>query len=69
MHPTKREVGFLHRDALIQAVCAAVEALLLASDSQCAQTSAAQSKIISWHQAYQAACKALTHTASCTATR
>ena len=42
MHPTKREVGFLHQDELIQAVCAAVEAQLLASDSQCALQPAAR---------------------------
>ena len=34
MHPTKREVGFLHQEELIQALCSAVEAQLLAGDSQ-----------------------------------
>ena len=38
MHPTKREVGFLHQDELVQTICSALEAQLLASDSQCAPT-------------------------------
>ena len=36
MHPTKREVGFLHQDELIQTVCSALGDQLLAGDSQCA---------------------------------
>ena len=36
MHPTKREVGFLHQEALIARLCLAAEALLLGSNSQCA---------------------------------
>jgi DNA mismatch repair protein MLH1 len=34
LHPTKREVGFLHQDALIDALRGAVEAQLLASNQQ-----------------------------------
>ncbi|KAK9820973.1 hypothetical protein WJX81_004838 [Elliptochloris bilobata] len=34
VHPTKREVGFLHQDALIARLCQATEALLLSSNSQ-----------------------------------
>ncbi|KAK9813170.1 hypothetical protein WJX72_010077 [[Myrmecia] bisecta] len=34
LHPTKREVGFLHQDALIEAVRAAVEERLLASNNK-----------------------------------
>ena len=34
MHPTKREVGFLHQEELIDAVRAAVEERLLGSNTQ-----------------------------------
>ena len=37
VHPTKREVGFLHQEALIARLCHAAEALLLGSNSQCAR--------------------------------
>jgi len=37
VHPTKREVGFLHQEALIARLCQAAEALLLGSNSQCAR--------------------------------
>lgn len=36
VHPTKREVGFLHQQALIEALRAAMEAQLLASNDKCA---------------------------------
>ena len=34
VHPTKREVGFLHQEALIEHIRAAVEAQLLASNDR-----------------------------------
>ena len=34
MHPTKREVGFLHQEALIDALRTAVEEKLLASNDR-----------------------------------
>ena len=34
LHPTKREVGFLHQDQLIEAVCTAVEEKLTSSNTQ-----------------------------------
>ena len=34
VHPTKREVGFLHQQALIEQLQAAVEAKLLASNDK-----------------------------------
>lgn len=40
VHPTKREVGFLHQDALIARLCQAAEALLLGSNSQCVRCAA-----------------------------
>lgn len=33
MHPTKKEVGFLHQDAVVDAICQEVEAALLAASS------------------------------------
>ena len=36
VHPTKREVGFLHQQALIEHICTAVEAKLLACNNTCA---------------------------------
>ena len=36
VHPTKREVGFLHQQALVEHICSAVEAQLLASNDMCA---------------------------------
>ncbi len=36
VHPTKREVGFLHQAALIEEITAAVEAKLLDSNDTCA---------------------------------
>ncbi len=35
MHPTKSEVGFLHQEALIDALRTAVEEKLLASNDRC----------------------------------
>ncbi|KAK9796301.1 hypothetical protein WJX73_009226 [Symbiochloris irregularis] len=34
LHPTKHEVGFLHQDALIEQLCAALDSLLTAYDTQ-----------------------------------
>jgi DNA mismatch repair protein MLH1 len=34
LHPTKREVGFLHQDALIEAVSSAVQEQLLSCNQQ-----------------------------------
>ena len=34
LHPTKKEVGFLHQDLLIEAICTAVEDLLTSSNQQ-----------------------------------
>lgn len=34
LHPTKREVGFLHQDALIDALRSAVEGQLLSTNQQ-----------------------------------
>ena len=36
VHPTKREVGFLHQEALIDALRTAVEEKLLVSNDRCA---------------------------------
>ena len=33
VHPTKREVGFLHEEAIVAAVCRALRALLVGSNS------------------------------------
>ncbi len=35
MHPTKSEVGFLHQEALVDALRTAVEEKLLASNDRC----------------------------------
>ena len=45
VHPTKREVGFLHQEALIARLCQATEALLLGSNSQCVPHGIYSSKI------------------------
>ena len=34
LHPTKREVGFLHQDELLEAIRAAVEEVLLSSNDK-----------------------------------
>ena len=34
LHPTKKEVGFLHQDLLIEAICSAVEEKLTTSNQQ-----------------------------------
>lgn len=34
LHPTKKEVGFLHQDLLIEAICTAVEEQLMSSNQQ-----------------------------------
>ena len=34
LHPTKREVGFLHQDELLEAIRAAVEETLLTSNDK-----------------------------------
>lgn len=34
LHPTKKEVGFLHAEELVKAICSAVEAKLTSSNTQ-----------------------------------
>jgi len=34
LHPTKKEVGFLHQEELIEAICSAIEERLTKSDEQ-----------------------------------
>ena len=36
LHPTKREVGFLHQEELTEAVCSAIQDRLTKSNDQCA---------------------------------
>lgn len=36
LHPTKREVGFLHQEELTDAVCSAIQDRLTKSNDQCA---------------------------------